>query len=157
MQQTLSVFLPGESQGQGSLVGCCLWGRTESDMTEATQQQQQQTLSIYLLIDLRLLKQQLAVMLHPCSFFHLLTFFLSFQVFCSLFLSKTLLKVLEILIKHLEFCFFTLQQLPCKKYIETYIALVISILPQNTLLGLSNGTSFSKSLLKFYMIKVYLI
>ena len=30
------VFLPGESQGQGSLVGCCLWGHTESDMTEAT-------------------------------------------------------------------------------------------------------------------------
>ena len=36
------VFLPGESQGQGSLVGCRLWGLTESDMTEATQQQQQQ-------------------------------------------------------------------------------------------------------------------
>ena len=30
------VFLPGESQGQGSLVGCCLWGRTESYTTEAT-------------------------------------------------------------------------------------------------------------------------
>ena len=30
------VFLPGESQGQGSLVGCCLWGRTEADMTEVT-------------------------------------------------------------------------------------------------------------------------
>ena len=30
------VFLPGESQGQGSLVGCCLWGRTELDTTEAT-------------------------------------------------------------------------------------------------------------------------
>ena len=30
------VFLPGESQGLGSLVGCRLWGRTESDMTEAT-------------------------------------------------------------------------------------------------------------------------
>ena len=30
------VCLPGESQGQGSLVGCCLWGRTESAMTEAT-------------------------------------------------------------------------------------------------------------------------
>ena len=29
------VFLPGESQGRGSLVGC-LWGRTESDTTEAT-------------------------------------------------------------------------------------------------------------------------
>ena len=30
------VFLPGESQGWGSLVGCRLWGRTESDMTDAT-------------------------------------------------------------------------------------------------------------------------
>ena len=30
------VFLPGESQGWGSLVGCCLWGRTESDTTEVT-------------------------------------------------------------------------------------------------------------------------
>ena len=30
------VFLPGESQGQGSLVDGHLWGRTESDMTEAT-------------------------------------------------------------------------------------------------------------------------
>ena len=30
------VFLPGESQGQGSLVSCCLWGRTESGATEAT-------------------------------------------------------------------------------------------------------------------------
>ena len=29
-------FLPGESQGWGSLVGCRLWGRTESDTTEAT-------------------------------------------------------------------------------------------------------------------------
>ena len=36
------VFLPGESQGQGSLAGCHLWGRTELDTTEATQQQQQQ-------------------------------------------------------------------------------------------------------------------
>ena len=32
--QPTPVFLPGESQGWGSLVGCCLWGRTESDMTE---------------------------------------------------------------------------------------------------------------------------
>ena len=28
------VFLPGESQGRGSLVGCRLWGRIESDTTE---------------------------------------------------------------------------------------------------------------------------
>ena len=34
-QPTL-VFLPGASQGQGSPMGCRLWGRTESDMTEAT-------------------------------------------------------------------------------------------------------------------------
>ena len=38
--QPTPVFLPGESQGQGSLVGCRLWGHTESDTTEATQQQQ---------------------------------------------------------------------------------------------------------------------
>ena len=29
--QPTSVFFPGESQGRGSLVGCRLWGRTESD------------------------------------------------------------------------------------------------------------------------------
>ena len=34
--QPTPVFLPGESQGRGSLMGCLLWGRTESDMTEAT-------------------------------------------------------------------------------------------------------------------------
>ena len=32
--QPAPVFLPGESQGPGSLVGCHLWGRTESDTTE---------------------------------------------------------------------------------------------------------------------------
>ena len=31
-----AVFLPGESQGWGSLVDCHLWGHTESDTTEAT-------------------------------------------------------------------------------------------------------------------------
>ena len=34
--QPTPVFLPGESQGWGNLVGCCLWGCTESDTTEVT-------------------------------------------------------------------------------------------------------------------------
>ena len=34
--QPTPVFLPGESRGWGSLVGCCLWGHTESDTTEVT-------------------------------------------------------------------------------------------------------------------------
>ena len=34
--QPTPVFLPGESQGRGSLVGYRLWGHTESDTTEAT-------------------------------------------------------------------------------------------------------------------------
>ena len=34
--QPTPVFLPGESQGWGSLVGFRLWGRTELDTTEAT-------------------------------------------------------------------------------------------------------------------------
>ena len=34
--QTTPLFLPGESHEWRSLVGCHLWGRTESDTTEAT-------------------------------------------------------------------------------------------------------------------------
>ena len=34
--QPTPVFLPGESQGQWSLVGCHLWGCTESGTTKAT-------------------------------------------------------------------------------------------------------------------------
>ena len=34
--QPTPVFLLGESQERGSLVGCFLWDRTESDTTEAT-------------------------------------------------------------------------------------------------------------------------
>ena len=34
--QSTLVFLPGESQGWWSLVGCHLWGRKESEMTEVT-------------------------------------------------------------------------------------------------------------------------
>ena len=45
--QPTPVFLPGESQGRGILVGCHLWGRTESDMTEVIQQQQQGTQSMH--------------------------------------------------------------------------------------------------------------
>ena len=33
---SISTFLPGESQGLRSLLGCRLWGHTESDTTEAT-------------------------------------------------------------------------------------------------------------------------
>ena len=35
-KNTPPVFLPGESQGRGSLVGCRLWGHTKLDTTEAT-------------------------------------------------------------------------------------------------------------------------
>ena len=37
--QPTPVFLPGESQGRGSLVGCHPWGPIELDTTEVTQQQ----------------------------------------------------------------------------------------------------------------------
>ena len=49
--QPAPVFLPGESQGRGSLVGCRLWGHTESDTTEVTQQQQQQHTHIYIWVN----------------------------------------------------------------------------------------------------------
>ena len=38
---THSSILAWRIPGRGSLVGCRLWGRTESDTTEAMQQQQQ--------------------------------------------------------------------------------------------------------------------
>ena len=41
---THSSVLAWRIPGMGSLVGCRLWGRTESDTTEAMQQQQQQEL-----------------------------------------------------------------------------------------------------------------
>ena len=34
--QPTAIFLLGESQGRGSLVGCRLWGHTESDTTDVT-------------------------------------------------------------------------------------------------------------------------
>ena len=34
--QSTPVFLPGESHGLRSLVGCCLWGHRELDTTEVT-------------------------------------------------------------------------------------------------------------------------
>ena len=34
--QKTKIMASGESQARGSLVGCRLWGRTESDTTEAT-------------------------------------------------------------------------------------------------------------------------
>ena len=43
--QTASVFLPGKSHGQRSLVGYSSWGRKESDMT-ATKQQQEKVNSV---------------------------------------------------------------------------------------------------------------
>ena len=44
--QPTPVFLCGESQGWGSLVGCRLWGHTESEMTKVTYQQQQDMINI---------------------------------------------------------------------------------------------------------------
>ena len=38
-RQPNPVFLPGESQGWGSLVSCRLWRHTELDTTDVTQQQ----------------------------------------------------------------------------------------------------------------------
>ena len=51
---THSSVLAWRIPGTGSLVGCRLWGRTELDTTEATQQQQQLPVDIqlaFLLLD----------------------------------------------------------------------------------------------------------
>ena len=45
--QPTPVFLPGESQGRGSLMGYSLWGLTELDMAEVTWQQHHDPFAIY--------------------------------------------------------------------------------------------------------------
>ena len=51
-QQPTPLFLPGESQGWRSLVGCRLWSHTELDTTEATWQQQLGYVGSFYLSDL---------------------------------------------------------------------------------------------------------
>ena len=50
--QPTPVFLPGESQGRRSLVGCHLWGHTESDTTEAISSSSSSSSSIYMSISI---------------------------------------------------------------------------------------------------------
>ena len=50
----------------GSLVGCCLWGRIESDLTEVTQQQQQQQQSS-ILYRIVIQEQSLSLEFENCS------------------------------------------------------------------------------------------
>ena len=73
----------GESQGRGSLVGCRLWGRTELDTTEVTQQQQQtSSISLQLpLLEILCLRTCMA-----CDF----SFFLAS---CSCFMDAVLFQV----------------------------------------------------------------
>ena len=78
--QPTPVFLPRESQGRGSLVGCHLWGRIESDTTEATQQQQQQQQQWYLILVLIFI----SLILIRCTHLHIFKgHFLSYFLTCS--------------------------------------------------------------------------
>ena len=62
--QPTPLFLPGESHGRGSLVGCRLWGCTESDTTGVTQQQQQQAKLILLLRKITPHDQTFAILMY---------------------------------------------------------------------------------------------
>ena len=64
--QPTPVFLPGESQVWGSLVGCHLWVHTESDTTEVTQQQQQGLQSVIIIKVLAYLCNVLKIVNYLC-------------------------------------------------------------------------------------------
>ena len=67
-RQSTPVFLPGESQEQGSLVGCHLWGPTELDITEVIQQQHHAQKTIpQLSVILKYIKDQFMVSPKPDS------------------------------------------------------------------------------------------
>ena len=65
--QPTPVFLPGESQGQRSLVGCHLWSCTESDMTEATQHAQHACICVCTHTGILLIKAILAITANKAS------------------------------------------------------------------------------------------
>ena len=95
--QPTPLFLPGESQGLGSLVGCRLWGCTELDKTEATQQQQQQQQQLLLICNssLHILVTrfcQLHLLLIPFDFVACVSLFVIFKnyVYVSLWLLRVL-------------------------------------------------------------------
>ena len=73
--QPIPVFLPGDSQARGSLVGCRPWGRTVLDTTEATQQVSFPAL--YFLVTLLSLSDMAAIWLH----FYCLSFFLECKLY----------------------------------------------------------------------------
>ena len=54
--QPTPVFLPGESLGRGSLVGCRIWGRAESDTTESDLEEEEEEVHIILYIILNTYK-----------------------------------------------------------------------------------------------------
>ena len=62
--QPTPVFLPGESQGRGSLVGCRLWVHTQLDTTGVTQQQQQYS---YVPTPRKAQEPQINITLHWCE------------------------------------------------------------------------------------------
>ena len=70
------MFLPGESQGWESLVGCSLWGRTESDTTKVTKQQWQTVPTVIGFLELVLFVGWLTPI--PSTYSYLLT-----PVYCS--------------------------------------------------------------------------
>jgi len=75
--QPTAVFLPGESQRRGSLVGCCLWGRTGSDMTKQLSSSSRR--SFYLVF--------CKYLLNKCLFIY----FYFFPLFYFIFLNFTIL------------------------------------------------------------------
>ena len=64
---THSSVLAWRIPGRGSLVGCRLWGRTESDMTEATQQQQQIDLEYVIQSEVNQTKKKYCVLMPLCA------------------------------------------------------------------------------------------
>ena len=83
---------PGESCGQRSLVGCCLWGHTESDMPEVTQQQLQTSFESLFLFPLdKYLEEKLLD--------HIVALFLIFEE-CSQYFPQWLHQFTFLLIVH---------------------------------------------------------
>ena len=81
--QPTPVLLPGESQGRWSLMGCRLWGRKESDMTERLNWTELIVLSIY----------SVALSLSsPCDIHIYICWYITITGYYAIFLFKSWIK-----------------------------------------------------------------
>ena len=109
-----------------SLVGCHLWGRTELDTTEVTQQQQQQQSKITLKLDMRLYATSYKLISYQNTVFYRLALcFVLPLKFILLLLIQVLNQFSDFIFKQSTMTFISFTSLFLLKYLQTTVANIL--------------------------------